>query len=368
MDIAEKWIYEMDTLRGIAILAVIAIHTFGYSTPIGTINGLQIANSVIATFSGFAVPLFVFISGYVLSLNYHHQVTANYYSKRIRAVIVPYIIFSIFYLLYELYGVYAGIIQGGFPSSLIIVFSLLTGRYGYLWFLLMILQLYLLYPLLKIDKDNRGILIAALVAQLIWTLIGGTLIRQFILFLFGHSIGSFIGDMLTRLIFLSSIFYFVLGIYMQRRSINLRSIYLVLIPILTVFLSYSLIRPISEWGLHYNITNIVNITSLLHIMAGTILYTLTIITFYNIAISSRLPNVLGSLGKYSFGIYLIHYFFLESIVFLLRKIGITPTEWMFYPILFVGTVAFSIGAIRLIWRLPFSSVIFGPRVRQVKSE
>jgi len=95
--VMREWISEIDGLRGVAILAVIVIHSVANFSQIDTINKLLILNLVIDVFSHFAVPLFIFISGYVLSSKYQ-QVTITYYIKRIKSVVLPYITFSFFYL------------------------------------------------------------------------------------------------------------------------------------------------------------------------------------------------------------------------------------------------------------------------------
>lgn len=328
------WIPEIDGLRGVAILAVIVIHTSANFTQIDTINSLLISNLVIDVFAHFAVPLFVFISGYVLSSKYQ-QVTATYYSKRIKSITLPYISFSIFYLLCStLYNA-----ELPPPNA---IYNLLTGGYGYLWFLLMILQLYLLYPFLRNRVMNQYILGSAFVAQLTWILFGSMVIPS----------------NLVGLVFLSHIFYFVLGIYAQGHSTKLKASYLVLIPILTAISSYSLIGKIVEYG---GYDNIPNGALPLYTITSTALFTLTVIGLYNITFSIKWPKVLLSLGRYSFGIYLIHAFFMSVIGLLLEKAGITPLQWQFYPIMFACTLVCSFGFTWVMWRLPFISTAIGAK-------
>lgn len=75
-----KRIGEVDYLRGFAVLAVIAIHTSSNSQ-ILNLNLLLIVNLIIDVFSHFAVPLFIFISGFVLSLNYRGLFSQNILQK-----------------------------------------------------------------------------------------------------------------------------------------------------------------------------------------------------------------------------------------------------------------------------------------------
>ena len=74
-------------LRGIAILAVVIIHS---SMP----DRLRV---VIRPFVNYAVALFIFLSGYLTNIDISDK--KNFMKKRIIKVIVPYIIWSIIFLL-----------------------------------------------------------------------------------------------------------------------------------------------------------------------------------------------------------------------------------------------------------------------------
>lgn len=172
---------------------------------------------------------------------------------------------------------------------------------------------------------------------------------------------------LVNVIFLSSIFYFVLGIYTQEHLIRIRSIYLVLILILTAtaISSYILISEIIKFG-GYNDIPVGSLSLLSDTMistgVNTASSTLTIIVLYDIAFSLTWPKILLLLGKYSFGIYLIHDFLLNRMALLLHKKGLTSNNAAFYLVLFACVFVLSFGATWLIWRLPFSDIIFGNRV------
>lgn len=55
-----KWLNEIDSLRGIAILADIATHVTDYFHRVDHIDALVCLNIVTFVFSSFAVPLFIF--------------------------------------------------------------------------------------------------------------------------------------------------------------------------------------------------------------------------------------------------------------------------------------------------------------------
>jgi len=84
---------EIVYLRGFAILAVIMIHTAG----VPTLTLLSLG-----TISHYAIPLFIFISGFVLSHRYTEKIDLQqYFFKRFISIMPQYLIFSFFYILYN---------------------------------------------------------------------------------------------------------------------------------------------------------------------------------------------------------------------------------------------------------------------------
>lgn len=81
---------EIDLLRGIAILAMILIHTTYYflSDPIA----LALWN-----YSQFAVPVFVFCSAFIF-FNKSYNFSLLYVFKRIKRLLIPYYVFAIFFI------------------------------------------------------------------------------------------------------------------------------------------------------------------------------------------------------------------------------------------------------------------------------
>jgi hypothetical protein len=128
---------------------------------------------------------------------------------------------------------------------------------------------------------------------------------------------------------------------------------------LTAISSYSLISRIIEYGGYDNIPDGMFLP--IDVIINTALFTLTVIVLYNILFSVKLPNVLLLIGRYSFGIYLIHAFVMDVIGLLLKKASITPLQWQFYPIMFSCTLIFSFGLTWIMWNLPIISSIIGAK-------
>lgn len=132
---------EFDLLRAVATLTVIGIHVtaaYVYTSMWGCL-----ANQ----FARFAVPLFLIMSGFILfNADLHGQAfsTRDFYRKRFRKILWPYFIWSLFYCcLTGLMGadLLANLLQ--LPAQLI-----WGTAYYHLYFVVIVVQLYLLYPLL----------------------------------------------------------------------------------------------------------------------------------------------------------------------------------------------------------------------------
>ena len=141
---------ELDLVRAIAIIAVIAIHST--TNPIVNLD----KNSVmypfyifINTFSAFAVPTFIMLSGLVLFYNYYPRdfgpkAIKDFYFKRIIYIAIPYITISLLYYIFNHYYV------GKSFNVMVIDFvgKLLNGRANYqLYYMVVIIQFYIAFPL-----------------------------------------------------------------------------------------------------------------------------------------------------------------------------------------------------------------------------
>jgi len=243
-----KTIEEINFLRGFGVLAVIAIHTTGYFTEIKNYNTLVLLNLWTDVFSQFAVPLFILISGFVLARNYRLNFSlTKFYKKRIRSIIPQYLIFSVLYTVFNTWEVMQ---SNSLRSNLSLLFNnIWQAKASYhLWFFLIIIQLYILYPIIiKIYDfckriDRAEVLIAfLLVIQTLWMVGLHTPFFPFI-----------------KLNFMSFLFYFGLGIYMcdhfdqlKKGSKSLTPVYLITSLALTVGASFFIVIGLTT-GYSYN--------------------------------------------------------------------------------------------------------------------
>ena len=97
---------------------------------------------------------------------------------------------------------------------------------------------------------------------------------------------------------------------------------------------------------------------------------ITFLLLFNVARSllekrkSILAKVINKIGDYSFGIYLIHIFFSQSTIKILKNHQIDFNNWTFYPILFSVTIILSYLSIRFISLIPYSYYIIGSQSKK----
>ncbi|BBH20696.1 membrane protein [Paenibacillus baekrokdamisoli] len=140
-------IEEIEILRGFAFLAVVLQHSIAHYFPLpntrledGVILGLLLL------LAKFAVPLFVFITGMVLFYNYDGDIRYGVFlRKRFKDIVLPYLPWVLLYAIaFQHLNLFA-------PDSLYRLGRMaVTGKASYhLWYIVMIVQFYLLFPLLQ---------------------------------------------------------------------------------------------------------------------------------------------------------------------------------------------------------------------------
>ncbi|RJE88505.1 acyltransferase [Paenibacillus sp. 1011MAR3C5] len=143
---------EIDLVRAIAIIGVLAVHATSFST----VEMLVYPNSYpvynfINIFLKFGTPVFIFLSSFVLFLNYYHRPLSKdtiliFYKKRWIHIIIPYLVFStIYYLL-----VYFTRDPAVLPTNPLLDFAQKIGTgtaYSHLYFVFISIQFYLLFPI-----------------------------------------------------------------------------------------------------------------------------------------------------------------------------------------------------------------------------
>jgi peptidoglycan/LPS O-acetylase OafA/YrhL len=144
-------LHELDIVRAIAILAVVAIHATSEATvelPVG--STAQAVYLAVNKLCNFAVPVFILLSGVVLFYRYSNDWGAKqgvtFYLRRVKQVVIPYLVWSLFYYLYNQWIFSRNTLHFDWRAFLDLL-PWADASY-HLYFMTIIVQFYLLFPLL----------------------------------------------------------------------------------------------------------------------------------------------------------------------------------------------------------------------------
>jgi peptidoglycan/LPS O-acetylase OafA/YrhL len=229
----------------------------------------------------------------------------------------------------------------------------------HLWFVVLILQLYLLYPLLvkfynRLAKQTNPVYVLSL------------LVLVQVVFTSFFVNGSRQNNPLSEL-FLTVIFYFVFGFYVAAHYQVIKQ-KLAKVSLMGLSVAVLLSTIYFTFAFYY----VPSYSAWLH-LTGNLLYCLLLIFFYlRICTALGEPHsfftgYLEKIGEDSFGIYLIHYVFFLAFAGALPKLGLTPYNLLFYPILAFLTLLLSYVSVQLLYRLPFATIVIGKRRKRQTS-
>lgn len=297
----KKYINEILILRAIACLSIVLVHSIGVvQNSIPDLNDyLDITLRDIRLLLTFGTPTFVFISMLLVSYSYPNGLQKKSLVKRFKLIFIPYLSMAVFY------AIFSGLVSSLSIKQVFINSSLnIIGNYhGY--FVLIILQFYLLayfFHNYLSKKDPFRVISVSLIINLAYLTVfnfsnppvNNEIVNYF--WARGHWIP-----------FVGWVFYFTLAYYSGKNynlflsMLNKNSKYIlpstIIIGALTLA-SYNIdIIPLSS----KSIMMVFFTTS----MIGTLYYIATKI--------KNTPYFLIKVSEYSFSIYLLHFFFFALI-------------------------------------------------------
>lgn len=184
----------LDLLRSIAIICVVLIHTFQF-------NNTSIPNVIFGQMIGIAVPLFLALSGFLIYKKTieNKEQYKEFVVQRLKRVYIPMLIFGLPY--------YALMLKHGNPF-LIETVKWFIGDNLIFYFVPLIMQCYLVYPLIRNSKHMIWIVI---VFFYVWSLVINYCIPSDIL----KSSLLLSGGILP-----SGLSYFCIGMYCAKKECN----------------------------------------------------------------------------------------------------------------------------------------------------
>ena len=304
---------ELDFLRGISIVGVVVIHVFSSFVYVMNSNpGLGIYGLVLSQWTRFSVPMFLFVSAASLTVTHSNDFNySKFLLRRIRIILVPYFIWSLVFEFNKgnldsfsipaLFNILSDLVQGNAASQY--------------YFIPLVMQFYILYPLfLWISATRRGFAGTAIlfaVVQVSAILLLTTIEESGIKF--PHAMEGF---------FLQWIFYFVLGclwwsLRQNDEGTNSPLLTGLLLVLALIILPLKFFLVVGMTGVPRNIIN-----QETQYFRGEMLsfFALTLPLLWHLAEivkhkgGTLIKSTLKALGRYSFGIYLVHLFFINSVI------------------------------------------------------
>lgn len=347
-EIKPSYYPEMNYLRGFAILAVIITHVSAHFTDLSEVNALSTTCMVLDSLSSYAVPAFLFISGFVLINKYRKPLDINkYYIKRFKSIVPQYIIFSIIYTMYN-------------EQPIVIFFhNLLTGgSFYHMWFFVLIIELYIFYPLIldiynysKSKNMNTSLLITTAIMGIIYNMYFTSyqLVPQLFGWVFYFILGFVVRDNyeLTKLENFFKKYALVVCVV-----IAIGTLFSVVSIEFTYFPSYKSIFETEYAKLGF-------LSATINLVYNTVLFML----FLNISAmlsSQKKYPIIDKIGSFSFAIYLIHPLVLEQLIKIwFIQFHSNTDNWLFYPYAYITTIIISIILVKIVKLFSFSDYIIG---------
>ena len=352
------FVCAMPVLRGICMLGVILIHV-AIPEP-GTNAWLARALIFANCCARYAVPVFIMLSGFYLSLNTRNESAIPLYRRTLKFLIVPYVIYSVGYSVLK------------FRTDLspwLLIQSLLTASASaHLGFGLLIIQLYLLHPFVRRwyrRFRRREMLVAAVfLLQMAWSISLSVWFREPDLLRTDVKVAA----RLSGLLFVSHVGYFIFGYYLLERSAEaaqmLRNARFVLAAGAVWVLSAAVV--FAYWGIErsQSISGVANVCASVALnlfvplmSLGALAAILPLVQKLNAAASAA-QRFLHSLGLYSYGIYYFHGFAGWTISLALRHaLHYRRSDAMFYLLTFLLTPFVTLVCIRFLAKLPIGKYL-----------
>lgn len=322
---------EIDTLRGISMLAMVLNHTNAYFLSLPLAHFLW--NS-----SQFAVPVFIFCSAYLFfrkQPSFTFSATLNHIRKRVARLLIPYYLFLPVWLLIIYFAQPQKI-----TSSYILQNIFLTGGMDINWFVMLFLYFAILMPFIGYLKERNDFIL------LIFTLASSGSSFFFLFHTFPYSYK------LIMWLPWSLVIFFSLFFVMSERERWFYPVTLVATGLLFI-LTYA----IQVWG-HHSLIHYYNKypPNLYHLSYG--LFFITFLFFLakkRVFSFAPLQIQLQFLSKYSYPLYFIHYFIIFIITLYFRSIKFGWIDFFF------TVVILSLGAqwiINALYRFVFAGYRF----------
>lgn len=305
-----------DFLRGIAIIMVVGIHTFpAESVSLDTFNG--IISIVVRQILNAAVPIFLAISGFFIASKDYSMGSRqhlDFLKRQIKKIYIPVLIYSIPWLVLDFHANPGNI-------GLKIANYTLCG-YSIYYFVALIIQYYILSPLLMRINNSGGIILTTIISIISISLITYLLkIKHFAIPLLVYA-GPFP----------VWIAFFFLGMYFSKHPYKGSLLYPTIVSIIGLVLS---IAEHMYWTSQGSMAFGIKLSSF--IFSGCLIWLLFSLRLQQKFFDNAFTKAINYIGGISFGMYLLH-MYVVMIVHRYRSINSWIIDWGCVLLLTIGII------------------------------
>jgi len=272
---------SIDTIKGLAIVGVIIIHScyllFSKYSGISETIALSLINNIFR----FAIPVFLFSSGLLLKpFIWRAQNILQFYATKVLRILIPYIFVNLI------------LADFGYNNSASLWQLILTGDMALpFYFVPVLFQLYLLYPILDYIRhiNPRYLLLGSLIISVIsflipatWQFYGVPLCGQYLVF--------FVYGMVRQDI-------------LEAKSAKIWSELLVIYLILQIIL----LAILSVFGLNKNTWELIYFYNFQPLLGFSFIFISLYYLQYQKLVYHLVEKIFAPLGKFSLWIFLLHF-------------------------------------------------------------
>lgn len=323
-------IVQTTIFKGIAICAVLALHTLssihGMYSQVNTLSWLLVVDQLLR----FCVPMFVALSGYALAKKYGAQFSFTDFMKRRVVKLVPQYLLWSFIFIIPLALLYP---NWGNPLSYLPLWKvILLGKADYhLYFVSTIVQLYLLFPILRVlMRRNPTLAVLSLIGiQVATYLIISPLMAG------KHIPYESLLDQNQYAISLNWIGYFGIGMWIANAHVSILKRLTPVFVVCTVLGAiFSVLNALSSMQLHVDPVIALRTTRMaIYLMASGVIGLMITYRRYTSFLGKHVGALFVWLGTYSYTIYLSHTI-LFRIIFSVKYgeqslVGVIPATLLF---------------------------------------
>lgn len=296
-----------DNLKAISIILVILIHILAIYRDMYLANNNMLYYFILSfadSFTRVAVPMFFMITG-IFMLNKEPEKSYNVYiKKRLLKLLIPLIVFSIIYYLFEN-------IEAGNKLSTLTFFQQLTSSDGaryHLWFMYEIIKIYLLIPFLYVMINNLNK--KSLKNLIILLFIMGNLIQFIELMTNRYNINLFSGIPFNRTTI--CINYLFVGYYLYKYDLKSKTRKIIYVGAILSLIALPITDLFFIDGMRNDLLFVA--TSVFPILPTLALFLIFKNNYHKWNIMKKVEPITSFIAKQSLWIYLIHVIVMELLM------------------------------------------------------